>query len=530
MAKNILLLAMSTLGNIEKDNYYRYKDNEVFSGKSQLEPITRMLCEERRKQGEKLDRIIILETEATRKESKDGRLTAVEFYKERVKEFIGNVDCGHFYTDIEIDEDDPAEGIKEATSVILHDYKEQKKKNGEIKLWIDTQGGFRDVVMVLNAIISLLREQGIEPEGIYSVKYAHNNTWDNPCPIIDQTKKYGIFKFVSAMQEFMDFGKATGLERYYGRENRIVKCIGRIADAIQMCQPQKFEESIKEFADYLKSGLYEKEEPYLQIFVEFMKSDYGILLEQPYNTIEQIKWCVRKEFYQQAMTIYIEKIPKYYFEHGMERPRVEMQYGKNPDADAFYEGKFKELLRDEDDEAFQEILEQARAIADEGKDNGRGVKGYLTSKKKDKHLSDKVTGAITRLTEYLDREYDRYGNIKGRSTGKPTTIGKYIHTIRENSAERYCFLYGKKQEKLGTYGKKIKAVQKAKKVEPELAEKMKYYLAVKLLRNRMNHASEAKIEKDEKKAIEFLKGENIEIGIENEKIKKILTDGVRCVE
>ena len=138
-----------------------------------------------------------------------------------------------------------------ATNIILQENEGCEKDNDKMKLWIDTQGGFRDVVMVLTAIISLLREQGIEAEGIYASRFRSGSTRETPCPIVNQTEKYKIFKFVSAMQEFMDFGNATGLKAYYGEEDSFVQAIGKIADSIQMCQPQMFEEALRGFDAYL---------------------------------------------------------------------------------------------------------------------------------------------------------------------------------------------------------------------------------------------------------------------------------------
>jgi len=87
--RNILLLAMSTLPNdIEKDNYYQYQEGEIFAARSQLEPVTYMIDSERKKKGEKLDKIIILETTETQKLS-NHKISAVGYT-------IKNTDYEHF--------------------------------------------------------------------------------------------------------------------------------------------------------------------------------------------------------------------------------------------------------------------------------------------------------------------------------------------------------------------------------------------------------------------------------------------------
>ena len=75
----------------------------------------------------------------------------------------------------------------------------------------------------------------------------------------------------------------------------------------------------------------------------------------------------------------------------------------------------------------------------------------------------------------------------------------------------------------------------AKEKAPQLVKILEYYMAIKLLRNRMNHASEVEIEEDEQKAVTFLKTEQIDIGMEMkqdgmqldfQKIGKLILDGL----
>ena len=538
--KNILLLAMSTLGREIKDNYYTYGDGEVLVGQSQLEPITHMVSLERKRKGERLDKIVILETEETLLE-RDERKSAVDFYKERVGGFL---DADVEFVDVQIDVENPANGIARATQILLQEYGEQKKYNEKVNLWIDTQGGFRDIVMVFNAILSLLREQGIEPKGIYSIRYTPGNTKENPCPVIDQTRNYDIFKFVSAMKEFMDYGKATGLKKYYGEENRVVQAIDEIADAIQMCQPQKFEDAIRKFAYYLESGIYENEDPYLRLFADFMKSDYGVLLQQPDNTIEQIKWCVKKEFYQQAMTIYIEKMPEYYYKKGILTLKIDSEAktegGKNPYAKAFYEVMFDEMLKDENDTILDSILDSIlTSVAGREKVNERVWAEYYLDEELATVESDKLKRAVNALIKNIRQRFKPSGDpmpIQLEQEGARTIRG-YINGMRNDSGRgnRQELLYGFRIPKRDSLEKKMMAIKAAKEKEPGAVKIMEYYLAMKLLRNRMNHASENEISEEEKKVIRFLKLEQIDIGfqagqsgmkLDYQKIKALIIDGL----
>ena len=112
----------------------------------------------------------------------------------------------------------------------------------------------------------------------------------------------------------------------------------------------------------------------------------------------------------------------------------------------------------------------------------------------------------------------------------------YVNNMRDKQGKqlRYQLLYGRSLPK-GTYEKKILAINTAKEKAPQLVKILEYYMAIKLLRNRMNHASEVEIEEDEQKAVTFLKTEQIDIGMEMkqdgmqldfQKIGKLILDGL----
>ena len=340
----------------------------------------------------------------------------------------------------------------------------------------------------------------------------------------------------------MDYGKAAGLKKYYSEETGFVQTIDGIAEAIQMCQPQKFENAIRKFADYLKAESYKNDDPYLQIFVEFMKSDYGILLEEPDNTIEQIRWCVKKEFYQQAMTIYIEKMPEYYYEKGIltlkVSPEAEIKYGKTPYVKAFYEDMFDEMLKDENDVILDGIL--TSVLEHERINERRNTERYL-KKERDKVDNSRVRGAINTLLRNIGERFDDNGNLKPMKSGDKgaKTIRGYINGMRNDSGKgkRQELLYGARIPQKDLY-KKMMAIKSAKEKEPKLVKIMEYYLAIKLLRNRMNHASEVAISDEEQKVIEFLKSEQIDTGIQVEQngikidysqIKKLIIGGLELL-
>lgn len=317
MKKNIIVLSMSTLGEKVYPCNFVYKENDETGEEyySQLEPISRMILE---REGS-LDKIIILATESTKKDQEfilepNGKnekrtCSAINFYKERMglknEEKIKIVD---------VEEKEFTPAISKVVETIRSLYTE-KNSEDELKLWIDTQGGFRNITLVMNAIISLLKTDNIEPDGIYSVNF---NSKAKLQPIIDQTETYKIFQFVSGINEFSRYGRAEQLEDYYDSispENtpKVIRKMKDITEAIQMCNMIEFENYLKDLRKLVKER-DTSEKNLLNIFWKQIENDYGQLLEESCTGLDIVEWFYKKKFYQQAITYIEAKLPQEWVE------------------------------------------------------------------------------------------------------------------------------------------------------------------------------------------------------------------------
>lgn len=321
MKKNIIVLSMSTLGEKVYPCNFVYKENDKTGEEyySQLEPISRMILE---REGS-LDKIIILATESTKKEQEfildpNGKnekrtCSAIDFYKERMG--LKNEEKMKI-VDVEEKEFTPA--ISKVVETIRFLYAEKKPEN-ELKLWIDTQGGFRNITLVMNAIISLLKTDNIEPDGIYSVNF---NSKAELQPIIDQTETYKIFQFVSGINEFSRYGRAEQLEDYYNSislsdKPEVIGKMKEITEAIQMCNMIEFEEHLKELRNLVENRIDVSEKSLLNIFWKQIENDYGQLLKESCTGLDIVEWFYKKKFYQQAITYIESKLPREWVERGI---------------------------------------------------------------------------------------------------------------------------------------------------------------------------------------------------------------------
>lgn len=335
MGKNLLVLGMSTLP-IRRDN------EEIISNKccwesisekaglmgesrkeieyySQLEPVSKMIMEWEKN----LDKIIIFATPETQKkvrfqyQGQEKNESAVDFYLSR----IGGVTQDQVLL-INVTDDNSIEAIFKAVEAIRKFWKENETEDP--KLWIDTQGGFRNLNLVINAIISLLKNDKIIPSGIYSIKFNANK--EEPNPIQDQTQTYRIFDFVSGINEFSRYGRAEQLEDYYRStgENAALEPIGMmktIVENIQMCDMESFDHNLAVFRNYVKEKK-DGDENLLDIFWTQIKDDYGKLLEDSCTGLDIIEWLYKKKFYQQAITYIEAKMPSEWVKKGIIRYEI----------------------------------------------------------------------------------------------------------------------------------------------------------------------------------------------------------------
>ena len=321
MGKNIIVMAMSTLplnSKVENPeltkNYFRLQedDNEGEAYYGQLEPTSKMIL----KKEKSLDKIIILATPKAQEprkfiyNKKSKKISAVDFYLERMK--ISDEEKGKGKRVEVIDLDENKEKLGSAISETIdaiRQYWNINKNSDEINLWVDTQGGFRNVVLVMNAIISLLKVDGIKPQGIYSMDFNRDKSVQD---IIDQTNTYKIFDFVSGVNEFSRYGRVEQLEEYYKSINKDVpkeiQKMKSIVESIQMCDMVSFDKNLREFRE-MANELSEKD-TLLNIFWNQIKKDYGNLLSNSCTGLDIVAWFYKKKFYQQAITYIEAKMPK----------------------------------------------------------------------------------------------------------------------------------------------------------------------------------------------------------------------------
>ncbi len=349
--KHIIFLAMSTLpSTIQKRNFNAPDGTKIIDCRSQLEPVVRYILkqcggqdvyimsmattdslderiikEELEPRGGVEKRVIKVKQPKTENERKQEILnggfvtSAQEYFQDRIEkseERKALNDCLFSYTVIDLHK--PEEAIQESVKKIksLKDV----KHDDEIRLWIDTHGGIRDVAVLINVVGYLLQEfEDFDIAGIYGTETSNNN-------IIDQKNAFYSLAFVSGMSDFMNFGNVDVLKKYYQSDisggdkgiRNLINAMQMVSDGTQFCDPYLYKEGLDALSIVIESpggDPLKAEMALLPIFYDNIKKDYGILLDKERRSdLDIVERCMKKKQYQQALTFVEALMPQYFFD------------------------------------------------------------------------------------------------------------------------------------------------------------------------------------------------------------------------
>ena len=321
MKRNILLLAMSTLRAKAPDpgSFYNLKQELLVDDCiGQLEPIPKYMIT-RYGSAEPLEIIIFCTDDAENDRNNFSGMAAVEYFEERIREYCrenGFQETNLLFRRIGIDEDRPVKGIHEAVNYI----RSIKRENNLGKFWIDTHGGFREVTLVMESIVSLLKVDIIIPDRILGVRYGDSsNNY-----IVDQIDSFEMFDFVAGMNEFINYGSVGILKKYYDNKNKteieenVLNAMEMVAEGAEESDPQKYTQGLDILGEEIDKIGGEDGDLLLSMFRDYVKDSYGpILNKNTRTTIGIISRCMEKDLVQQALTFIETMMPKDIVDHGL---------------------------------------------------------------------------------------------------------------------------------------------------------------------------------------------------------------------
>lgn len=557
MGKGIILLFLSKYCNDKKPSNYEVEDireqGRTFEGTQTNDAPVKYLLHNAADNGDRIEKIVCIVTKEV-KENKDD-----EKFKDMVNDYIQTDQrLSDYYQDTKI-EFSPVkynEDIKGTEKRSLDIYSQMSKvllHEEQSSIYIDYTGGLRDTSFLMTVIIRYL-----EYHNSICKRIVYSNKDKTMICVMDCI--YDMFQLLNGVDQFTRTGNAELLEKCSEKEKDektkdLLEKIVKFSKVMSICDIKAIDEH---FLTEIDNGLknYEKNAARASLFSEIFRDMIGIIKKKLYIEAgkslgypELIRWCLDNNMIQQALTLYIEKMPMYYYKTKMlifpkEMPKLNP--GKTKERVAFYEVLYGELSKDEKLEHFKQTLQELNL------QNGKFTIDVLLRKRNG--VLKEERGAIDRLARVLKTCYDDgVGNrdlrrdlpkIYGNPGPNATTGIKYINGIINNRDALHYFLYQSKtkyeqMKSIGTYEEKVVALDKIKneaikirenKVSNEmLYQIMKYYLALTLMRNRVNHAVEEENKADEERAIKRLKNDHgLCMDIEFDNVKKLIRDGLEA--
>lgn len=213
----------------------------------------------------------------------------------------------------------PMDGIKQVVAEI-------RKLNQKIQpeVYIAANGGPRDDYLSMITIVKLLKIDNIYPKRILSTEFTrdvHN--------VYCAEDGFNLLDYAFALNEFFKSGNASDLREYFknvknANENHpLMIAMDKISKGARYCQINQIEDGLKNMHSiFNKKKMPDNDtiygSPEFQIFSEHIKEDYGEkLLEDRKDRIETIRWCLRKDLLQQALTFAESKTGDDMNEHGI---------------------------------------------------------------------------------------------------------------------------------------------------------------------------------------------------------------------
>lgn len=581
MKKSAIITFLSKITGEAKEVEYRVEGSDPVSGKRTNDAPVKHLFRQSVQKGNAADKIVcIVSQEVCTKNSGE----AYSYFQEMVeKEVSCEISVDPIPYDFEGSPEQIIKTISTQQGKALSVYRGiSKALDGYDEVYIDYTGGLRDTSFLMTVLIRYLEFTGVTCKDI-----VYSNYYD--VQLCSLSYIYDMFKLLNAVSQFVETGSGKLLKEVYDDINPIeheptrnlVECINEFSEALHLCNVSEIDRVVGKMTEAIqtleaeykcweddKSKKMQEKDIRVHMFqklLQVIKKKFYIEGERGFFTYPKlIEWCIDNDLLQQALTLYVEKMPEVYYKKDLIKKLPETGKrgrGESPEVFNFYTILFKDIL----DKTASEKIKVFQSNIDEVITQ-RSKKGkYATAIEEvwKKCTDEKIVRALKRVKDYLEEHYMGADYETKKSNGCVWGVlinnkkgENLINELKHKLILGYAFLSDnesefegyKKQKKFkgenesennDLYANKIMALRNLSKLDDisaytklpkeQLTKIMSYYLAVKYLRNEINHASYMKESRDE--GVEgYLKENGIEIDMKVKNIEKILKAGLDITE
>lgn len=454
------------------------------------------------------------------------------------------------------------------------------------EVYIDYTGGFRDISFLMTSIIRFLEFKGLICGEIVYSNFQEKKLFD----IHYIYDIYQLINGVSEFTNTGNARELVEASKGYSGDNKagsLIRGLISFSDALSICDIGGLDDKAHNLVNAI-SDLENSEEE--DITAAMIKTLTPIIrkkmyLEEGVSYPTMIKWCAENNMIQQAATIYTDKMPKYYFDNGLvpdyvDLDKITVSPGHSKWDTGFYTELFDRAAEGLEVDVFRASLKSILKPVEINKELNLTDVISRIENKMDSEANEIIRGAYSDLLGFItacyeDTEdgistkfgaaYDLYHKTKyepltsgADSDGCilipgtiPATFLKFWEALISNKNYwTHRFLYNEEANYLAIeqiprnsdnkskiYRKKAFAIKRIMEGKIALGEgidrektckRMAYYLAVKIMRNRMNHAGESERSNDEVEAIRTLNNLGLGIHFEDDlaSYREILLKGI----
>ncbi len=463
-------------------------------------------------------------------------------------------------------DDNETEGKKlEPNEKVPHLYKRLiAKMNEKDCLYIDYTNGLRDVSFLMVVLMRYMEFADIKVE-----KIIYSNNYDKRIYSVNYI--YDLFHVINGINEFMQSGNVTTLHQILVKKSELahqypdimdmVDNMKKFSDMMALCIVDKnidgilenINSSIEKVSN-LDTSKIEEDELAIRMLQDLLKQIQNKLSLKEIGTrsyVAIIKWCLENNMIQQATTFYIEKMPELYCKRNYISGLSisgKGQLGYSEAGQLFYNVLYDELGKEKGLVMLKRILDSAKQAGEEVENivQSENLADYLKIITEASLWNERgVKEALELVQEYLNHRYSNR-KVKGinpeviealNKSISAKTVSKAWNTICNNDGIHKMF-FTNCVEKQETYPKKLETIKKLDELDiteytilknEELKVLMECYLAMKVIRNQINHANESdNIQCVEDYLKETGKDYSVEITVDN--INTIIHTGLAMVE
>lgn len=401
-------------------------------------------------------------------------------------------------------------------------YKDLNEESGNLDaFFVDYTGGLRDMSFLMVVAIRFLEFKNIECK-----KVIYSDFFSNPKKIKCLDSVYNLFQMINGMNEFVSSGTTRQLDDIFQKENPLILAIRNFSHATNVGDMAHIDEFVQKLAEELgkntvsgnlKDIMISSMNEIIRKKIFGVSENLSLIENGRIDYCRLIEWCIDNKMYQQAATLYIEKIPVVYWQDGIITDLVKLSSNTTmPDSSevATFYTELPAQLFSTTEKTLRDLL---RNVVTPSRNKWNHNEFIKELKRTLVHYPD----ICQRLTDIITTYYKNFDRKTGFCSIEEFDIqieGKNIRTFMNYISEAiysdifYYLIHGNLDGYAGR--KKSKGSEKTRLLhnliafwdlkdafpktsnDALLCRLLAFYLAIKILRNKMSHAAEKIVSSD----------------------------------